>query len=64
LLHCFSISAMLAVAACAGEVTQQPCLVERSRVSMGSELTLSAWTTNESRGVSRSHSSTFRELIA
>jgi thiamine biosynthesis lipoprotein len=38
---------MLTLAACAGEPPPQPRLIERSRVSMGSQLTLSAWTTNE-----------------
>ena len=38
---------MLAIVACSSEAPPQPALIERSRVSMGSQLTLSAWTTSE-----------------
>ena len=38
-------------AGCGGAAPAQPRLIERSRVSMGSELKLSAWTTDEARGL-------------
>ena len=47
LLHIFSISAMLAMAACTSDAPPQPTLVERSRISMGSQLALSAWTADQ-----------------
>lgn len=49
LFHVFSISAMLAMAACATEVPPQPRLIERERLSMGTLLKVGVWTADEAR---------------
>lgn len=48
--HLISILALLALAACASEPAA-PQLIERARTSMGSQLRLAAWTTDEARAV-------------
>ena len=46
-----SVFAGLLIAACGGSAPAEPRLVERSRVSMGSQLKLAAWTTDEARAI-------------
>lgn len=49
--HLFSILALVAASACAREAPPVPRLVERSRVAMGSQLKLAAWTADETKTV-------------
>jgi FAD:protein FMN transferase len=53
LRHVTSVVALLLLTACSGYDVYRPVpkLVERSRVSMGSQLRVAAWTTNEARAV-------------
>jgi thiamine biosynthesis lipoprotein len=51
-LHLLSILALVVLAACSpASEAPRPRLIERSRVSMGSELKLAAWTTDEGRAI-------------
>jgi thiamine biosynthesis lipoprotein len=63
LAHLPSILAFMLAGACAGEpaAPAAPQRVERSRVSMGSQLTVSAWTTDEARALD-SIEQVFREF--
>src|SRR6185436_8099877 len=47
----FILIASILAASCGGSEHPAPRLVERSRVSMGSQLKLSAWTTDEARAI-------------
>jgi thiamine biosynthesis lipoprotein len=49
--HLLSILALPIAAACVTESPAPPRLVERARVSMGSQLRLAAWTTDEARAL-------------
>lgn len=49
--HLLSITAWLMAAACAGEPSAPARPIERSRVSMGSQLKLTAWTTDQARAI-------------
>ena len=65
LIHLPSILAMLvlAVACSSAPEPAQQRFIQRSRVSMGSQLTLSAWTTSE-RGAEDASSTCFASSIA
>ncbi len=51
LRHLASILALLVAAACAGQPSPRPLPFERSRLSMGSQLRLVAWTTDQARAL-------------
>ncbi|HTH23564.1 MAG TPA: FAD:protein FMN transferase, partial [Vicinamibacterales bacterium] len=63
LIHLPSILAMLVLACGCSSAPEpaQPRFIQRSRVSMGSQLTLSAWTTSE-RGAEVAFEHVFREF--
>jgi thiamine biosynthesis lipoprotein len=59
--HLSSIVALLLAVACAGQPAPAARLIERARLSMGSQLTLSAWTADDAKAIA-TFDEVFREF--